>query len=164
MLEVIAFAAVIVSKYRRGPELAVPIPVERLREFVSLYDERIALSRELIAMEEDVNRGSLVKHEFRRRSKVIDLRLDEINKSLMEVKSELRLVSPRYDELIRRIDRAEADSEASRASTDQVRSQYRAGKITRETYDTVMNDISKRIDRAESVLETILITLREEAR
>ena len=163
-LEVIAFAAVVVSKYRRGPELAVPIPVERLREFVSLYDERIALSRELLAMEEDVNRGSLVKHEFRRRSKVIDVRLDEINKSLMEVKSELRLVSPRYDELIRRIDRAEAEVEASRASTDQVRSQYRSGKITRETFDTVMNDISKRVDRAESVIETIIITLREEAR
>ncbi len=164
VFEVVVFAAVMVRKYRLGPELAVPIPVERLREFVSLYDERIALSRELIVMEEDVNRGSLVKHEFRRRSKVIDLRLDEINKSLMEVKSELRTVSPRYDELIRRIDRAEAESQASRASTDQVRSQYRAGKITRETFDTVMNDISKRIDRAESVVETILITLREEAR
>ena len=164
MLEVIVFAAVIVNKYRRGPELAVPIPVERLREFVSLYDERIALSRELVVMEEDVNRGSLVKHEFRRRSKVIDLRLGEINRSLMEVKSELRLVSPRYDELVRRIDRAEAESQASRASTDQVRSQYRAGKITREAFDTVMSDISKRVDRAESVVETILITLREEAR
>jgi hypothetical protein len=164
MLEVIAFAAVIVRKYQLGSELGVPIPVERLREFVSLYDERIALSRELLVMEEDVNRGSLVKHEFRRRSKVIGLRSDEINKSLMEVKSELRLVSPRYDELIRRIDKAEAESEASRASTDQVRSQYRAGKITRETFDTVMSDISKRIDRAESVIETILITLREEAR
>jgi hypothetical protein len=164
VFEVVVFAAVIANKYRRGPELAVPVPVERLREFVSLYDERIALSRELVAMEEDVNRGSLVKHEFRRRSKVVELRLDEINKSLMEVKSELRSVSPRYDELIRRIDRAEAEAEASRASVDQVRSQYRAGKITREAYDTVMNDISKRIDRAESTVETILITLREEAR
>ena len=164
LLEVIVFAAVVVSKYKRGPELAVPVPVERLREFVGLYDERIALSRELLAMEEDVNRGSLVKHEFRRRSKVIDVRLDEINKSLMEVKSELRLVSPRYDELIRRIDRAEAEAEASRASTDEVRSQYRAGKMTREAFDTVMNDISKRIDRAESVVETIIITLRVEAR
>ena len=163
-LEIVVFAAVIVSKYRRGPELAVPVPVERLREFVSLYDERLALSRELVSMEEDVNRGSLVKHEFRRRSKVVDLRLDEINKSLMEVKSELRTVSQRYDELIRRIDRAEADAEASRASTEQVRNQYRTGKITRETFDTVMSDISKRIDRAESVVETILITLREEAR
>ena len=164
MLEIIVFAAVMVNKYRRGPELAVPVPVERLREFVSLYDERIALSRELLAMEEDVSRGSLVKHEFRRRGKVIELRLDEINKSLMEVKSELRLVSPRYDELIRKIDNAEAESEASRASLGQVRSQYRAGKITREAYDTVFNDISKRIDRAESTVETILITLREEAR
>ena len=163
-LELVVFAVVIVSKYRRGPELAVPVPVERLREFVSLYDERLALSRELVSMEEDVSRGGLVKHEFRRRSKVVDLRLDEINRSLMEVKSELRLVSQRYDELMRRIDRAEAEAEASRASTDQVRNQYRNGKITRETFDTVMNDISKRIDRAESVVETILITLREEAR
>jgi len=163
-LELIVFAAVIVNRYRRGPAVAVPVPVARLREFVSLYDERIALSRELIAMEEDVNRGSLVKHEFRRRSKVIELRLDEINKSLMDVKSELRTVSPRYDELIRRIDNAEAEAEASRASAVQVRSQYRAGKITREAHETVANDINKRIDRAEETVETILITLREEAR
>jgi len=140
------------------------VPVERLREFVSLYDERIALSRELLTMEEDVNRGSLVKHEFRRRSKVIEIRLDEINKSLMEVKTELRVVSPHYDELIRAIDRAEAEAEGSRASLSQVRGQYRAGKITRETFDTVINGITKRIDRAEETVETILITLREEAR
>lgn len=163
-LEIVVFAAVIINKYRRGPAVAVPVPVARLREFVSLYDERIALSRELIAMEEDVSRGSLVKHEFRRRSKVIELRLSEINKSLMEVKSELRTITPRYDELIRRIDNAEAEAEGSRASVAQVRNQYRMGKITREAYETVANDINKRIDRAEEIVETILITLREEAR
>jgi hypothetical protein len=162
--EVAIFAAVIVSKYRRGPSISVPIPVERLREFVSLYDERLALSRELLAMEEDVSRGSMVKHEFRRRSKAMELRLDEINKLLMAVKSELRTISPHYDDLIRRIDRAEAEAEGSRASVNQVRGQYRSGKITRETYDTVTNDIAKRIDRAEETIETILITLREEAR
>jgi hypothetical protein len=162
--EIAIFAAIIVSKYKRGPSISVPIPVERLREFVSLYDERLALSRELLAMEEDVNRGSMVKHEFRRRSKAMELRLDEINKLLMGVKSELRTISPHYDDLIRRIDRAEAEAEGSRASVNQVRGQYRSGKITRETYDTVTNDIAKRIDRAEETIETILITLREEAR
>ncbi len=159
---IVAFAAAV--KIRRGPELAVPIPVERLREFVGLYDERLALSRELVVMEEEVARGGLVKHEFRRRKKVMELRLDEINKSLMEVKGELRTVSPHYDEMIRRIDKAEAEIEVSRASMNQVRSQYRAGKTTRETYDSMVNDITKRIDRAEETVETNLITLREEAR
>jgi hypothetical protein len=65
---------------------------------------------------------------------------------------------------MRRIDRAEAEIEASRASINQVRGQYRAGKTTRDAYDSLMNDISKRIDRAEETLETTLITLREEAR
>ena len=164
MFEMVVFAAIMLNRYKRTPTIGVPIPVERLREFVSLYDERLALSRELIAMEEDVNRGSMVKHEFRRRSKVMELRLNEINKSLMEVKSELRLISPRYDDLIKRIDRAEAEAEASRASINQVRNQYRSGRITREAYNTVSNDIAKRINRAEETVETILITLREEAR
>jgi chromosome segregation ATPase len=115
-------------------------------------------------MEEEVSRGGLVKHEFRRRRKVMETRLDELNKSLMVVKADLRTVGPRFEELIRRIDRAEAEIEASRASMSQVRNQYRAGKSTRETYDTIVNDISKRIDRAEETLETTLITLREEAR
>jgi chromosome segregation ATPase len=115
-------------------------------------------------MDEDVARGSLTKHEFRRRKKVMDLRLDELNKSLMDVKADLRAISSRYDDLIRRIDRAEAEVEASRASMNQVRGQYRAGKTTRETYDTMVADITRRIDRAEETVETILITLREEAR
>jgi hypothetical protein len=163
-LEVVLGAVVLASKIRRGPELAVPVPVEKLREFVGLYDERISLSRELIVMEEDVARGSMVKHEFRRRRKVMELRLDDINRSLMAVKAEIRAISQHYDELIRRIDRAEAEVEASRVSMNQVKSQYRAGKSTRETYDAMLNDLTKRVDRAEGTIETILITLREEAR
>ena len=163
-LEIIIFAAAVVLKIQRGPEVEVPIPVERLREFVGLYDERLALTRELVIMDEDVSRGSLVKHEFRRRSKVMELRLDELNKSLMEVKSELRGISSRYEDLIRRIDRAEAEIDASRASMNQIRGQYRAAKFTRETYDSMVKDINKRIDRAQETMETILITLREEAR
>jgi hypothetical protein len=162
--EILIVAFVGVVRLRRGPELKVPVPVEKLREFVGLYDERLALSRELIVMEDDVSRGALVKHEFRRRSKVMELRLDEVNKSLMEVKAELRTISLHYDDLIRRIDRAEAEIEASRASLNQVRSQYRSGRSTRETYDNLVNSIEKRIDRAEETVETILITLREEAR
>ena len=162
-LEMVIVAFVLVFR-RRPVELAVPVPVEKLREFVGLYDERLSLSRELVLMDEDVNRGSLVKHEFRRRKKVMDMRLDEINRSLMQVKTELRSMSSHYDELIRRIDRAEAEIETSRPSINQVKAQYRAGKMTREAYDSMVNDITKRIDRAEETMETVLITLREEAR
>src|SRR5208282_379767 len=163
-LEIAIFGLIVLERRRRGPTLAAPIPVERLREFVGLYDERLALSREILSMEEEVNRGGLVKHEYRRRRKVIDLRLDEVNKLLMTVKTEIRGISPRLDELIRKIDKSEAEGAASRASLDQVRVQYRTGKLTKETYETVSRDISKRIDKAEETVETVLITLREEAR
>ena len=163
-LEVVFAAVVLTVRVRRGPELAIPVPVEKLREFVGLYDERISLLRELVVMEEEVARGGMVKHEFRRRTKVMELRLDEINKSLMAVKAEIRAISQHYDELIRRIDRSEAEIQVCRGSLNQVKTQYRSGKTTRETYDAMVNDLTKRIDRAEGTVETILITLREEAR
>jgi len=163
-LEIALLASVLIVRVRRRPESEIPVPVERLREFVGLYDERIALSRELLAMQEDVSRGALVKHEFRTRSKAIELRLDEVNKSLNDVKAALRAIGTRYDEMLRRIDRAEAEVAASRASMNQVRSQYRSGKTTRETYESLTYEIQKRIDRAEQTIEGILITMREEAR
>jgi hypothetical protein len=163
-LEVIIIAFALVVRTRRGRELEVPVPVENLRQFVGLYDERLALTRELVLMEEEVSRGGMVKHEFRRRTKVMELRLDELNKALNSLKVELRTVSPHYEELLRRLDRAEAEIQTSRASINQVRSQYRAGRLTRETYDDLTKDIAKRIDRAEETLESTLITLREEAR
>jgi chromosome segregation ATPase len=95
---------------------------------------------------------------------VMDMRLDEINRSLVQLKTDLRAMSGHYDELIRRIDKAEAEVEASRASLSQVKAQYRAGKTTREASDSLVNEITKRLDRAEETVETVLITLREEAR
>jgi hypothetical protein len=163
-LEVVIVAFALVVRIRRGPELEVPVPVENLRQFVGLYDERLALTRELVLMEEEVSRGGMVKHEYRRRTKVMELRLDELNKALNSLKVELRTVSPHYEELLRRLDRAEAEIQTSRVSMNQVRSQYRAGRLTRETYDALTKDIAKRIDRAEETLESSLITLREEAR
>jgi len=51
-LEVVILVFALATRLRRGPELAVPIPVENLREFVGLYDERLAITRELVVMEE----------------------------------------------------------------------------------------------------------------
>lgn len=159
---VIALAAVL--RLRKPPELEIPIPVEKVRDFVELYDEKMGLSIELERMEEDLARGGLTKHEYRRRRKLIDSRLDELGKALNVAKAGLLVVHPRYEAMLKRLDRSEAEIDATKVSEHQIRSQYRAGKITRETYETVLYDLSKRIDRARENIETTIVTLREEAR
>ena len=163
-LEIIVVALAVTFKLRKQPAPSVPIPVERIREFVELYDEKSALKLEVERMEEDMARGAITKHDYRHRRRNIDLRIDEINKALATVKTELRSIQARYDDMLRRIEKAEAEVDAGRASQTQVRTQYRTGKITREVYDTLTSDLKKRVDKARQTVDSIIITLREEAR
>jgi hypothetical protein len=159
---VIALAAVL--RLRKPPALEIPIPVERVRDFVELYDEKMGLTIELERMGEDLERGGMTKHDYRRRRKVIDARLDELGKALNTAKTSLSAVHSRYEDMIRRLERSEAEIDATKVSEQQIRNQYRGGKITRETYETVLYDLAKRIDRARQNIETTIVTLREEAR
>jgi hypothetical protein len=159
---IIALAAVL--RLRKPPALEIPIPVERVRDFVELYDEKMGLTIELERMGEDLERGGMTKHDYRRRRKVIDARLDELGKALNIAKTSLSAVHSRYEDMIRRLERSEAEIDATKVSEQQIRNQYRGGKITRETYETVLYDLAKRIDRARQNIETTIVTLREEAR
>lgn len=161
----VAFAAVLaVSKVRKPVTAVAVVPVDRIMEFVELYDERTALSLELDKMEQDIARGAISRHEYRRRSREIERRIEEIRKELQVVKTALSAASPRYDEMIRRIERAEAEIDAAKASRAQLRTQYRTGRMARHAYDSMLSDVAKRQDRARETMNSIIITLREEAR
>jgi len=163
-LEILVVALAVTFRLKKKPAPSVPIPVERIRAFVELYDEKTALKLEVERMEEELARGAITKHDYRHRKRNIDLRIDEINKALTSVKTELRSIQARYDDMLRRIERAEAEADAARVSQTQVRTQYRTGKITREVYDTLTTDLNKRVDKARETIDSIIITLREEAR
>jgi len=163
-LEIVVVALAVTFRLRKPPAPTVPIPVERIREFVELHDEKTALKLEVEGMEEELARGAITKHDYRHRRRNIDLRTDEINKALATVKTELRSIQARYDDMLRRVEKAEAEVDAVRVSQTQVRTQYRTGKIRREVYDTLTADLNKRIDKARETVDSIIITLREEAR
>jgi len=163
-LEIIVAALAVTFRLRKPAAPIVPIPVERIREFVELYDEKTALKLEVERMEDELARGAITKHDYRHRKRNIDLRVDGINKALATVKAELRSIQARYDDMLRRVEKAEAEVDAVRVSQTQVRTQYRTGKIAREVYDTLTADLNKRIDKARETIDSIIITLREEAR
>jgi hypothetical protein len=142
----------------------VPIPVELIKEFIMLYDEKTALKAELEKINEKMKRKAISKHEFRRKRKLIDTRLSEINRLLTSAKGKLKEVDARYNEMLRKIDRSEAEIEALTSSMTQVETQYRTGKITKDVYESLNADIQKRINKAKEEIDSIIISLREEAR
>lgn len=164
ILELVVVASFIVARVRKPAALKIPVPSDKLKQFVELYDGRTALRLELDRMAEDLARGALNKHEYRRRRRGIELRTGELDRALQPLKQDLRAFHPRYAEMILRMERAEAEIEANRLGEEHFRTQYRAGKISKEAYERALQDLSRRVDKAREIIETSLVTLREEAR
>ena len=164
ILELVVVASVVVARVRKPAALKIPVPSDKLKQFVELYDGRTALRLELDRMAEDLARGALNKHEYRRRRRGIELRTGELDRALQPLKQDLKAFHPRYAEMILRMERAEAEIEANRLGEEHFRTQYRAGKISKEAYERALQDLSRRVDKAREIIETSLVTLREEAR
>ena len=164
LVELVAIVAFVILRVRRPAELKIPVPSEKLKQFVELYDGRTALRLELDRMSEDLARGALNKHEYRRRRKTVELRMGELDRALQPIKQDLKGFHPRYNEMILRMEKAEAEIDANKLGEDHFRSQYRAGRISKEAHDRALDDLRRRMDKARETIETSLVTLREEAR
>jgi len=164
IVELVIATVIVVSKVRKPAALKVAVPSDKLKQFVELYDGRTALRLELDRMSEDLARGALNKHEYRRRRKTIEFRMGELDRALQPLKEDLKASHPRYAEMITRMEKAEAEIEANRLGEEHFRTQYRSGKMSKDAYERALDDLNRRIDKAREIIETSLVTVREEAR
>src|SRR5712692_10124872 len=111
-----------------------------------------------------MNRGAMNKFDYRRRRRTIDLRMNEIDRLLVSVKGQLASIGGRSQDMIRRIERSEAELQVVRSTSIDIRNQKRSGRMSRELYESLSNDMVRRKQRAQQAIDTILINLREEIR
>jgi hypothetical protein len=162
IIEAVIFVFAVIARGKKITPTVTAAPVEIISKFVELYDEKMLHEKELSEVEEPELKKALPKKEYKRRRKAAEERLIEINKALIELKNELKKAGSRYEELIKGIEKAEAEIEAAKASKAQINLQYRSGKISKEAYESIIEDINKRINKAKAAIENALITLREE--
>ncbi len=161
----ITFAAIALV-LASGPKGVVvgAAPTQLITRFAELYDEKSAMRLEAEKMDENLTRGAINKNDYKRRRRVIDLRTSEIDRSLTPVKEQLAAGQTRYQELIKRIERAEAELQVVKTSLADLRNQYRGGRISRELNETLLSDLLRRKERTQQTIDNVIIGLREEAR
>ncbi len=165
LLEAALMASALALWSRPGATVAVAgAPSQLINRFVELYDEKSSMRLEADKMEEDLNRGAMNKYDYKRRRRVIDLRMAEIDRALALIKEQLSSVQNRYQDMIKRIERAEAELQVVKNTSGDLRNQYRGGKIAKDLYESLIADLIRRRERAEQTIDTIVINLREEVR
>lgn len=162
----LAIAASVVAVWK-GPGAVAALtgaPSQLITRFVDLYDEKSSLRMESDKMEEDIARGSMNKYDYKQRRRSLDRRMSEIDKTLTPVKEQLSSAQGRYQDMIKKIERAEAELQVIRTTSADLKNQYRSGKLSRDLYDSLNSDLARRKERTQQTIDTTIINLREEIR
>jgi hypothetical protein len=150
---------------RPGAEGAISgAPSQLITKFVELYDEKSSMRLESDKMEDDLARGALNRYDYKQRRRMLDRRMTEIDKALSPVEDQLAAAQGRYSDMIKRIERAEVELNVIKTTANDLRNQYRSGKISRDLYESLNADLVRRKQRAEQTIDTVIINLREEIR
>ena len=139
-------------------------PSQLITKFVELYDEKSSMRLESDKMEEDLARGALNRYDYKQRRRMLDLRMTEVDRTLAPVEEQLSAAQGRYSDMIKRIERAEVELNVIKTTANDLRNQYRNGKISKDLYESLNADLMRRKQKAEQTIDTIIINLREEIR
>jgi hypothetical protein len=165
IVEVALAAAVLAVLSRPGADGAITgAPSQLISKFVELYDEKSSMRLESDKMEEDLARGALNRYDYKQRRRMLDRRMSEIDKALAPVEDQLAAAQGRYQDMVKRIERAEVELNVIKTTTGDLRNQYRSGKISKDLYESLNTDLVRRKQKAEQTIDTIIINLREEIR
>jgi len=139
-------------------------PSQLITKFVELYDEKSSMRLESDKMEEDLARGALNRYDYKQRRRMLDRRMTEVDRTLAPVEEQLSAAQGRYSDMIKRIERAEVELNVIKTTANDLRNQYRNGKISKDLYESLNADLTRRKQKAEQTIDTIIINLREEIR
>ena len=141
-----------------------PETLDLLRDFIDVCDARVALRSELESLEDDYHRGRVRKKDYKRRVKAIERQRFSPDKEFVELKKKLRRIQPRFADAMRKMEVAETEIETARASIRRLEARYRREEISRDAFEGLVDDYEKRIDRAKTTIDDVVMELKGEIR
>lgn len=162
---VVAFASAILLWRRRFKKVEVPQAAsvrdrEIVVEFSNALDEEIAQLNGSEKLEQELDSGHLGRRDYNLRRRAFDETGKTLTASLQRHRKEVRQISSQYASIIDRVEAAENEIGSQRAGLSRLRSQFRAGRISRNTFENQAEGYRRGMNKAVSMLEAAIVGLR----
>jgi|GEM_PF-2683347 len=135
------------------------VDTELLRSFVNSLDEELGLWEDLDQLEEAFDNGRLGRKDYNRRRRILDNRIRSLSGSLSRLKQGVRQISQRYARSVERVETAEAEMAILRNDFSRLRSQFRAGRLSRSSFEDLLMDHRRRAGKVRAIIEAVIIEL-----
>lgn len=145
-----------------APILTIPVRPEELKSYVDAYEQKRRSLRELKTLEERARKRKIPRRRYKVRKRALESRLSVLSKDLARLREKLQSASPKYADMMRQIEIAEAEMEGIEAGIRRTETRYRRGEISTAAYHKLLEDYYRRRERARTTIDGVLIRLREE--
>ena len=142
----------------------VPVPPEDLRSFVEEYKGKTRILSELESMEEQLRKGKIPRRRYKVRKKMLEGRLSTLSRDLSNLGEKIRTAGPKYANIMRQIEVAETMLEGVETDIRRVEARYRRGELSKGAYGKLIEEYHRRMERARTTIDGVLLRLREEIR
>jgi hypothetical protein len=163
----IVAVGIVIALFWRAPKPTGPSPIPSvvkpatLKSIVSSYEERTKTLLELEALERQVQKGRLPRRRYKVRKRMLESQLNRLDRELVDLKNRTKSMGPRYTELLKDLELAEAELEGLEAEERRATARYRAGAMTMDAYRSMQEQYRKRREKAKSTIDGALLRLRE---
>ena len=143
---------------------ALNVSTDAIREFIDTYEDKKQLNAELKSMDAKAQKGKIPRRQYKVQKSAIETRLQSINRKIKRTKETFNGTTGGYSDLVKQLDLAETYLDEAEENIKTLESRLNKGEISLEVYKRSIGDYQKQRDKAESVINGILLRLREKIR
>ena len=137
------------------------LPINEIREFCSLYDEKNALLLEIRHAEEDVRRKKIIKKKYRNILDKNKKKIEEIDKEIMPFKTIVRDVNATFENIVSKLEVLEAERLSVNDSLNLLEARYRRGRLpSRKAYLNLSENFMRRRKKIDRSIDKNITQLR----
>ena len=147
--------------YDKTAEVREFIPINEIREYCSLYEEKNALTLEIRQAEEDTKRKKMTKKKYKNLINRNTSKIDEIQQEIIPFKKDILGINETFERIIKRLDVLEAERISIKDSLNLLESRYKRGRLpSRAAYVKLSDDFKKRRKKIDRTIDKFLQQLR----
>jgi hypothetical protein len=133
-----------------------------LNGYADSLEDELGLWADVEDLEESLDSGSLGRKDYNRRKRILDERARTMPGTLARLSQSMRDVSPGYALLADRVQVAEKEVAEIRSGLSRSRAQFRAGRLSKNAFETQEDNYKRMMDKAKSTIESVIVEVRGE--
>ncbi len=169
MIIIASIASVFVLRTKTKKEAAEKLtvfkkeamPVNEIREFCSLYDEKSALLGEISKAEENLKRKKIPKKTYNNIIEKNTSRIDQITKESISFRKILSEVGAEFSSVVKNLEILEAERVSVKDSINVLETRYKRGRLPSKTaYEQLLEEFNRRIQKIDRSIDKLVQQMR----